>query len=95
MGASESALTANPDKQVEPSSIGQSIFFKLSLCREGSQLEGANYLLCKGRDDPTLRSPSFPWNQPPILFLYWRFQPALDIENDPLFRSMCLHCSKQ
>src|SRR5258708_5038001 len=54
-----------------------------------------NYLLCKGREDPTLRSPSFPWNQPPILFLYWRFQPALDIENDPLFRSMFLHCPKQ
>ena len=41
-----------------------------------------------GVHDPTLRSPSFPWNQPPILFLYWRFQPALDIDSDPLFRSM-------
>ncbi len=60
-----------------------------------SQTSGPNYLLCKGSDDPTLRSPSFPWNQPPILFLYWRFQPALDIENDPLFRSMFLHCPKQ
>jgi putative transposase len=38
----------------------------------------------QGTNDPTLRSPSFPWNQPPILFLYWRFQPALNVENDPL-----------
>ena len=44
----------------------------------------------QGTNDPTLRSPSFPCNQPPILFLYWRFQSALDIENDPLFRSKVL-----
>jgi RNA-directed DNA polymerase len=33
--------------------------------------------------------------QSPVLFLYWRFQPALDIKNDPPFRSMLLHCPKQ
>jgi hypothetical protein len=32
-----------------------------------------NYLLCKGRDHSALRRASFPWNQPPVLFLYWCF----------------------
>jgi len=39
----------------------------------GSQPENPNYLLCKGRDYPTLRSAFLPWNQSPILFLHWRF----------------------
>ena len=43
----------------------------------------------------SLRSALLPRNQPPILFLHWRFQPALDIENDPLLRRMFLHCPKQ
>src|SRR5216684_1109245 len=61
----------------------------------GSKPEGPNYLLCKGRGDSPLGSALLPRNQPPILFLHWRFQPALDIENDPLFRGMFLHCPKQ
>src|SRR6266849_953284 len=43
----------------------------------------------------SLGSALLPWNQSPVLFLHWRFQPALDIENDPLLRSMLLHCPKQ
>ncbi|HWO36392.1 MAG TPA: hypothetical protein VNO32_46985, partial [Candidatus Acidoferrum sp.] len=27
--------------------------------------------------------------------LHWRFEPALDIENDPLLRSMFPYCPKQ
>jgi len=61
----------------------------------GSQPEGPNYLLCKGSGHSPLGSALFPRNQPPVLFLHWRFQPALDIENDPLFRGMFLHCPKQ
>jgi site-specific DNA recombinase len=60
-----------------------------------SQTAGPNYLLCKRSDDSALRRASFPWYQPPVLLLHWRFQPAFDIENDPLFRSMFLHCPKQ
>ena len=56
---------------------------------------GQNYLLCKGRDDSALRRASFPWYQPPVLLLHRRFQPAFDIENDPLFRCMFPHCPKQ
>src|SRR5229473_1200318 len=62
---------------------------------EGSQPEGPNYLLCKGREHSSLGRALLPWNQSPVLFLHWRFQPALDIENDPLLRSMLLHCPKQ
>src|SRR5216684_2744357 len=39
-----------------------------------------------------LGSALLPRNQPPVLFLHWCFQPALDIENDPLLRSMLRHC---
>src|ERR1700746_1666219 len=42
-----------------------------------------------------LGSALLPRNQPPVLFLHWCFQPALDIENHPLLRSMLLHCPKQ
>jgi site-specific DNA recombinase len=57
--------------------------------------DGQNYLLCKGRVPSPLGSALLPRNQPPVLFLHWCFQPALDIENDPLLRSMLLHCPKQ
>ena len=33
---------------------------------EGSQLEGANYLLCKGRDHTPLRSPALSRKEPPF-----------------------------
>ena len=61
----------------------------------GSQPAGPNYLLCKGGGHSPLGSALLPRNQPPVLFLHWRFQPALDIENDPLLRCMFLHCPKQ
>src|SRR5262249_15766906 len=54
-----------------------------------------NYLLCKGRDHSSLRSALRPWSQPPILFLHWRFQPALDIEDYPPIFGMFLDCPHQ
>ena len=63
-------------------------------CLPPSQTAGPNYLLCKGSDHSALRRAFFPWHQSPVLLLYWRFQPALDIKNDPPFRSMLLHCPK-
>src|SRR6516162_3746238 len=56
---------------------------------------GQNYLLCKRRDNPTLRSSLLPRYQPTVLFLHRCFQPALDIENHPLFLGMFPHCPKQ
>jgi len=53
-----------------------------------------NYLLCKGRGYSTLRSALLTRNQPPILFLHWRFQPTLDVENDPPLLGMLLNCPK-
>jgi site-specific DNA recombinase len=38
-----------------------------------------NYLLCKGSEDTALRRALHTWDQLAILFLHWRFQPALDI----------------
>jgi site-specific DNA recombinase len=60
----------------------------------GSQPEGPNYLLCKGRDDTALRSASFTRRQVALFILCRRFQPALDVEDDPLFLGVfpdCLH----
>jgi site-specific DNA recombinase len=50
-----------------------------------------NYLLCKGSDDPTLRRALFTRDQLAVLLLHWRLQPALDIENHPLFLGVFLH----
>jgi site-specific DNA recombinase len=60
-----------------------------------SQPDGQSYLLRKGSDHSPLRSACLPWNQPSILFLHWRFQPPLDIEDNPPILGMFLHCPHQ
>src|SRR5215472_12428883 len=45
--------------------------------------------------DSALRRALFPWDQSPVLFLHWCFEPALDVEYDPLLRGMLLHCPQQ
>jgi site-specific DNA recombinase len=60
-----------------------------------SQPDGQSYLLRKGSDHSPLRNACLPWNQPSILFLHWRFQPPLDIEDNPPILGMFLHCPHQ
>jgi site-specific DNA recombinase len=58
-----------------------------------SGTEGRNYLLCKGSGHAALRRALLTRNQITVLLFHWRFQPAFDIENDPLLRCVLLHRS--
>ena len=49
----------------------------------------------QGARDSALRRALFPWDHSPVLFLHWRFQPALDIEYDPSLQGMLLHRPQQ
>jgi hypothetical protein len=42
-------------------------------------------------DDSALRRALLTRDQLAVLFLHWRFQPALDVENHPLFLGVFLH----
>jgi hypothetical protein len=46
-------------------------------------------------DHTALRRAFLSRDQPTVLLLHWRLQPALDVECDPLFGSVLLYCPKQ
>jgi site-specific DNA recombinase len=54
----------------------------------GSQPEGPNYLLCKGRDYTSLRCAAIPLNCGSIFLQHRRFQPSFDVQQRPLTRHM-------
>src|SRR5215510_14179895 len=49
------------------------------------------YLLRSGSHDSALRRAFLTRDQLTILLLHWRFQPAFDVDNHPLFLGMFLH----
>jgi len=61
----------------------------------GSQPEGPNYLLCKGRDNRPLRSSCIPRFNAAIFPLHRRLQPAFHIEHDPAAVGMFPQCLKE